>query len=177
MNSFPLKEKVSKLQKGADTEPIIENEKQSLKKLEVSKKSLILISLGFLSITVSLGIALGVIIQNYNQQLKIQDNIANFTQEFLKNHQNDTMVKKLLDEALFQAVESDNLVMTETLIKSGANASSKNDLYESPIHYASSSKMIKLLINLGADPIGKRPTFRNRQFLNFLMLFFNLQKK
>ena len=84
MNSFPLKEKVSKLQKVADTEPIIENENQSSKNLEVSKKSLVLISLGFISITVSLEIALGVIIQKNNQQLKIQDNIANFTQEFLK---------------------------------------------------------------------------------------------
>ena len=89
MNSFPLKEKVSKLQKAADTEPIIENENQSSKNLEVSKKSLIFISLGFLSITISLVIALGVIIQKYNQEVKIQENIANFTQEFLQKHQND----------------------------------------------------------------------------------------
>ena len=177
MNSFPLKEKVSKLQKGADTEPIIENEKQSLKKLEVSKKSLILISLGFLSITVSLGIALGVIIQNNNQGLEIQENIANFTQEFLKNHQNDTFIKRLLREALFQAVESDNLVMTVTLIKSGANVSSKNDFYESPINYASSSEMIKFLIDQGADPIGKLLIRKTLLLLNFLMLFFKLQKK
>ena len=42
MNSFPLKEKVSKLQKAADTEPIIEDEKQSSKKLEVSKTTLLI---------------------------------------------------------------------------------------------------------------------------------------
>ena len=37
MNSFPLKEKVSKLQKAADTEPIIENENQSSKAITTMK--------------------------------------------------------------------------------------------------------------------------------------------
>ena len=177
MNSFPLKEKVSKLQKVADTEPIIEDENQSSKKLDVSKNTLVFISLGFLSITVSLSITLGVIIQKYNQEVKIQENNANFIQEFLHKHQNDTIVKILLSEALFQAVESDNLVVTEALIKSGANVTAKNDLYESPIHYASSSEMIKLLIDLGADPIGKQLIRKTLLLLNFLMLFFKMQKK
>ena len=76
MNYNPLKEIVSSLQNVSD--PIIEA--QSPKKIEVSKKTLVLISIGFLSITLSLGIALGVTIQNKNHELKRQEKLANFIQ-------------------------------------------------------------------------------------------------
>ena len=172
MNYNPLKEIVSSLQNVSD--PIIEA--QSPKKIEVSKKTLVLISIGFLSITLSLGIALGVTIQNKNHELKRQEKLANFIQtlpqvqfelltsavlhnnlEILesllkKQPKNETIAKDLVNQAFFLAVELDNLGMVQTLITSGANVSAKNELFETPIHLASSSQMIKLLTDHGSDP-------------------------
>ena len=172
MNYIPLKEIVSSLQN--ISEPIIEA--QSPKKIEVSKKTLVLISFGFLSLALSLGIALGVTIQNKNHELKSHENLANFIQtlpqvqfellnsailhnnsEILesllkKQPKNETIAKDLVNQAFFLAVELDNTGMVQTLITSGANVSAKNELFESPIHLASSSKMIKLLTDHGSDP-------------------------
>ena len=172
MNYIPLKDIVSSLQNVS--EPIIEAE--SPKKIEVSKKTLILISFGFLSLALSLGIALGVTIQNKNRELKSQENLANFIQtlpqvqfellnsailhnksEILesllkKQPKNETIAKDLVNQAFFLAVELDNIGLVQILITSGANVSAKNELFETPIHLASSSKMIKLLTDHGSDP-------------------------
>ena len=210
MNYFPLKEIGSSLQNISE-QPTVES--QPVKKVEISKKTLILISIGFLSAVLSLGIPLGIVVQTNHYEAKFKKDLASYIQnlpdvhlqlsnsailhnnpdilEFLLKNQpeneaiaknlpdvhlellesailrnnpdvlefilknqpkNETIAKELVSEALFLAVELDNLGMAENLIKSGANVSTKNDLKETPIHLASSAKMIKLLIDHGSDP-------------------------
>ena len=177
MNYIPLKEIVSSLQNIPEQSTV---ESQPAKKIEISKKTLILISIGLISVVLSLGIPLGVVVQTNHYEAKLKKDLASYIHnlpdwmglELLESavlHNNPDILEFLLktknkteienedfvsdaSDALFLAVELDKLQMAESLIKSGANLSTKNGLGETPIHLASSAKMIKLLIDHGSDP-------------------------
>ena len=181
MNYFPLKEIVSNLQNPQNSTDDDRETSNHPGKVTFPKKAFGLASIGFFVLILALSITLGITVSNNKQlksqteNLQKFENLTKFMSTISNVHQqllntavledefdlmelllqnqpaNKTIAQNHTDEALFLAVELNKFRFVKTLISYGANVSSRNELFEPPIHFVQSNDMLQLLINHGAD--------------------------